>query len=87
MFVKEKYYVGFEVERDEDGFAKSCILGKEARVLEKGESMLLEQWHVEIIAVFREVVGFGDERALGKRLFGLVGAEERRRRRKRGEVV
>jgi len=71
------------VERDDEGFAKSKLLGKE--VFAKEGSMVLKQWHLEIMAVFREVVGWEEEREVATRLFGLVESEERRLRKAKEE--
>ena len=54
-------------------------LGK--RVKSHGESMVLEQWHLECVDAFNAVVGGWDEGVLAKRLFALIMAEEKRQKR------
>lgn len=55
----------------------SRLLGKQ--VTSQGESMVLEQWHLDVADAFKEEVGGWLEEALAKRLFALVVGEERRR--------
>lgn len=55
----------------------SALLGKQ--VTSQGETMLLEQWHLDIVDAFKKEVGGWPEDALAKRLFALVVGEERRR--------
>jgi hypothetical protein len=68
------------------------LLGKQ--VVAQGETMTLEQWHLDVVDAFAAEVGQAsvwDERVLAKRVFALLVGEERRRkgevdRRRRGEV-
>ncbi|KAK3371374.1 hypothetical protein B0T24DRAFT_706337 [Lasiosphaeria ovina] len=60
------------------------LLGK--RVTAQGESVALEQWHLDVVAAFAAEVGTNgangsgwDETALAKRLFALLVGEQRRR--------
>lgn len=52
------------------------FLGK--TVNSKGESLKLEQWHLDCVDAFKAVVGGWDEGALCKRLFALIKGEEKR---------
>jgi hypothetical protein len=54
-----------------------ALLGKV--VTAQGETMQLEQWHLDIIDAFKAEVGGGEETMLAKRLFALLVGEERRR--------
>ncbi|KAH8906978.1 hypothetical protein BR93DRAFT_649657 [Coniochaeta sp. PMI_546] len=68
------------------------LLGKQ--VTAQGETMTLEQWHLDVVDAFAAEVGHAsvwDERVLAKRVFALLVGEERRRngevdRRRRGEM-
>jgi hypothetical protein len=69
------------------------LLGKQ--VIAQGETMVLEQWHLDVVDAFAAEVGGGsvwDERVLAKRVFALLVGEERRRkglverRRREGDV-
>ncbi|OIW27418.1 hypothetical protein CONLIGDRAFT_429376 [Coniochaeta ligniaria NRRL 30616] len=68
------------------------LLGKQVEA--QGETMTLEQWHLDVVDAFAAEVGQGsvwDERVLAKRVFALLVGEERRRkgeidRRARGEM-
>lgn len=62
------------------------LLGKQ--VVAQGETMTLEQWHLDVVDAFAAEVGGGhgghagsawDERTLAKRVFALLVGEERRR--------
>lgn len=70
---------------------KPRLLGKQ--VVAQGETMTLEQWHIDVVDAFAaEIGGAADERVLAKRVFALLVGEERRRnglvpRRRGGEVV
>ena len=55
----------------------SVLLGKQ--VTSQGETMLLEQWHLDIVDAFKKEVGGWDENELAKRLFAVMVGEERRR--------
>lgn len=55
----------------------SGLLGKQ--VSSQGESMVLEQWHLDIVDAFKKDVGGWPEVVLAKRLFALIVGEERRR--------
>lgn len=55
----------------------SGLLGKQ--VTSQGESMVLEQWHLDIVDAFKKDVGGWPEVVLVKRLFALIVGEERRR--------
>ena len=57
-------------------------LGK--TVKSHGESMVLEQWHIDCVDAFKAVVGGWDEGALAKRLFALIIGEEKRQRIQEG---
>ncbi len=48
-------------------------------VTAQGETMALEQWHLDIVDAFCREVGGWDEPVLAKRLFALLVGEERRR--------
>ncbi|TPX13177.1 uncharacterized protein E0L32_006377 [Thyridium curvatum] len=76
----------------------SALLGKQ--VAAQGETMTLEQWHLDVVDAFAAELGDGgsaaascawDENVLAKRLFALIVGEERRRLglvpRRRAEVV
>ena len=54
-------------------------LGK--TVKSHGESMVLEQWHLDCVDAFKAVVGGWDEGVLAKRLFSLIMGEKKRQRR------
>jgi hypothetical protein len=59
---------------------KKLLLGKQ--VVAQGESMTLEQWHLDVVEAFAAELGPGsawDERVLAKRVFALLVGEERRR--------
>lgn len=58
-----------------------ALLGK--RVAAQGETMALEQWHLDVVDAFGAEVGGWEEAVLAKRLFALMVGEDRRRR---GEV-
>ncbi|KAB5582716.1 hypothetical protein GE09DRAFT_1076125 [Coniochaeta sp. 2T2.1] len=56
------------------------LLGK--HVVAQGETMTLEQWHLDVVEAFAAEIGGGsvwDERTLAKRVFALLVGEERRR--------
>lgn len=55
----------------------SRLLGKQ--VTSQGESMVLEQWHLDVVDAFKKEVGGWPEDVLAKRLFALIVGEERRR--------
>lgn len=57
--------------------ASSRLLGREAT--SQGVTMLLEQWHLDIVDMFRQEVGVWGEEELAKRLFALIIGGERRR--------
>jgi hypothetical protein len=57
------------------------LLGK--NVMAQGETMALEQWHLDVVDAFRAEVGGWEEAVLAKRLFALLVGEGRR---SRGEV-
>lgn len=57
--------------------ASSSLLGKE--ITSQGETMLIEQWHLDVVDAFRQEAGGWPEDALAKRLFALIVGEERRR--------
>lgn len=57
--------------------ASSSLLGKE--ITSQGETMLIEQWHLDVVDAFRQEVGGWPEDVLAKRLFALIVGEERRR--------
>lgn len=50
-----------------------------------GDSMVMEQWHLEAVDEFRGCVGGWEEKAVAMRVFALLIGEVRRR--ERGEVV
>jgi serine/arginine repetitive matrix protein 2 len=52
------------------------LLGK--RIMSQGESMRIEQWHLDVVDAFRGEVGGWDSGLLAKRLFSLIVGEERR---------
>lgn len=52
------------------------FLGKTVR--SNGESLRLEQWHLDCVDAFTAVVGEWDAGALCKRLFSLIKAEQKR---------
>lgn len=68
------------------------LLGKQ--VVAQGETMTLQQWHLDVVDAFAAEIGGGsvwDERVLAKRVFALLVGEERRRkgeidRSRRGEM-
>ncbi len=53
-----------------------ALLGKQ--VVAQGETLALEQWHLDVVDVFREEVASWDESAIAKRLFALLVGEDRR---------
>lgn len=55
----------------------SALLGKQ--VTSQGESLLLAQWHLDVVDAFKKQVGGWPEDVLAKRLFALIVGEERRR--------
>lgn len=55
----------------------SGLLGKQ--VTSQGESLLLAQWHLDVVDAFKKEVGGWPEDVLAKRLFALIVGEERRR--------
>lgn len=58
--------------------SSSRLLGKQ--VTSQGESMVLEQWHLDVVDAFAKEAGGGwPEDGLAKRLFALIVGEERRR--------
>jgi hypothetical protein len=63
---------------------RSKYLGK--KVVAQGTSLVLEQWHLDIVARFRHDVRVApgwDEGVVAKRLFAIIVGEERRAR---GEI-
>ncbi|KAL8399101.1 hypothetical protein RB596_007805 [Gaeumannomyces avenae] len=63
------------------------LLGK--HVSAQGETMALDQWHLDVVDAFRAELGAGcvwDEHVLSKRLFALLVGEERRRAAKGGRL-
>lgn len=65
----------------------AALLGK--HVSAQGESMALDQWHLDVVDAFRTELGAGcvwDEHVLSKRLFALLVGEERRRAAKGGRL-
>ncbi|KAH8888361.1 hypothetical protein GQ53DRAFT_749286 [Thozetella sp. PMI_491] len=54
------------------------LLGKQ--VSAHGETIVLEQWHLDVVDAFRAEVGSWEEDALVKRLFALLVGEERRKK-------
>ncbi|KAI0853979.1 hypothetical protein F5Y00DRAFT_224139 [Daldinia vernicosa] len=62
----------------------SALIGKE--VSAQGESIILEQWHIEVVEAFAREVGGWSESALAKRIFALIVGEERRRTGRAGRV-
>ena len=63
------------------GSVSSGLLGK--LIAAQGETMTLDQWHLDVIDAFKAEVGGWEEPVLAKRLFALMVGEQRRRR---GEV-
>jgi len=63
------------------GSGSVALLGK--LVAAQGETMALEQWHLDVVDAFGAEVGGWEEAVLAKRLFALMVGEERRRR---GEI-
>lgn len=55
----------------------SSFLGKQ--VISQGETLILEQWHLDIADTFKKDVGGWPEAMILKRLFALIVGEERRR--------
>lgn len=56
----------------------SRLLGKTVR--SQGESMVLEQWHLEAVDEFRREVPGWEEKIIAMRLFSLILTAERRAR-------
>lgn len=56
----------------------SKYLGK--TIFARGESLTLEQWHLNIVREFREEVPGWDEGVIAKRLFSIIVAADLRRR-------
>ncbi|KAH8670438.1 hypothetical protein BGZ60DRAFT_407425 [Tricladium varicosporioides] len=59
----------------------SKLLGRTVR--SEGDSMVMEQWHLEVVDEFRGHVSGWEEKAIAMRVFSLIKGAERRRR---GEV-
>lgn len=59
--------------------ARPKLLGKQ--VVAQGETMTLQQWHLDVVDAFAAEIGAGswDEKVLAKRVFALLVGEERRR--------
>lgn len=70
---RKKQRFGIECEPRSQSF-----LGK--TVWSHGESLKLEQWHLECVDAFKAIVGGWDERSLCMRLFSLIKSEEKRAR-------
>lgn len=64
-------------QKRKNGSGSAALLGK--IVTSQGETMVLEQWHLDIIDAFAAEVGGWDDTTLAKRLFALMVGEERRR--------
>lgn len=76
--------LAFQLAHPATNKARPKLLGKQ--VVAQGQTMTLEQWHLDVVDAFAaEVGGAGvwDERTLAKRVFALLVGEERRAR---GEV-
>jgi serine/arginine repetitive matrix protein 2 len=56
----------------------SKLLGRTVRA--EGESMVLQQWHLEVVDEFRGVVAGWEEKVVAMRVFALVKGEEKRAR-------
>ncbi|TLD34064.1 hypothetical protein PspLS_00868 [Pyricularia sp. CBS 133598] len=84
--------LNFQLQHRSVGLAQrrrsAALLGK--LVSAQGESMALEQWHLDVVDAFRSDLCGGDdtlfcawdEHVLAKRLFALLVGEERRRQKK-----
>ncbi|KAH6672983.1 hypothetical protein B0J14DRAFT_61120 [Halenospora varia] len=59
----------------------SKLLGRTVR--SEGDSMVMEQWHLEVVDEFRGNVSGWEEKAIAMRVFSLIKGAERRRK---GEV-
>jgi len=55
----------------------SQYLGK--KISAQGTSLVLEAWHLEIVALFRDEVEGWDEGLVAKRLFAIIVGEQRRK--------
>lgn len=56
--------------------SSSELLGKQ--VTSQGESLVLEQWHLDVVDAFKKEVGGWPENMLAKRFFALIVGEKRR---------
>jgi serine/arginine repetitive matrix protein 2 len=56
----------------------SKLLGRTVRA--EGESMVIEQWHLEVVDEFRSVVAGWEEKVVAMRVFALIKGEEKRAR-------
>lgn len=55
----------------------SSLLGKQ--VTSQGDTLVLKQWHLDVIDSFKKKVGGWAEEVIAKRLFALIVGEKRRR--------
>ncbi|EPE29405.1 hypothetical protein GLAREA_00565 [Glarea lozoyensis ATCC 20868] len=62
----------------------SKLLGRTVR--SEGESLVLEQWHLEVVDEFRGLVAGWEEKVVAMRVFALIKGGERRDRTTEGEV-
>jgi serine/arginine repetitive matrix protein 2 len=68
----------YDFDIESDGFLRQSdrLLGK--KVTSRGETMVLEQWHLDVIDAFKAEVGGWAEELLAKRAFALLVCEEAR---------
>ncbi|KAF4628622.1 hypothetical protein G7Y89_g9529 [Cudoniella acicularis] len=62
----------------------SKLLGRTVR--SDGDSMVMEQWHLEVVDQFRGHVPGWEEKAIAMRVFSLIAGAERRKRRADAEA-
>jgi serine/arginine repetitive matrix protein 2 len=70
----------FEFPRRADKYLGKTVKGN-------GEAIVLERWHLECVDAFNDIVGGWNEGVLAKRVFSLIMAAERRRRRPQRDVA